>query len=45
MENLKTDYDWREFARSLGLGHREGYLQEDLYPLFAIERDYVLVQW
>ena len=41
LEDLKKGYDQRrEFARSLGLGHREGHLQEDLHLLlFAIERD------
>ena len=39
LENLKKNYDQqREFARSLGLGHREGHLQ-DLHLLFAIESD------
>ena len=41
LEKLKQEYDQRrEFARSLGLGHREGQLQEDLHLLlFAIESD------
>ena len=40
-ENLKKEYDQRKaFARGVGLGHREGHVQEDLHIiLFAIESD------
>ena len=41
LEDLKKDYDQRRaFVRGIGLGHREGHIQEDLHLiLFAIESD------
>lgn len=46
LENLRKDYDQRRvFVRSLGLGHREGHLQEDLHLLlFGIESDTMFLQ-
>ena len=41
LESLQKEYEQRRaFVRSLGLGHREGHLQEDLHLLlYAIEAD------